>query len=196
MWKDHLLLGMLWIAYGVLHSVLASIWFKVWAKKRLGTLFRYYRLLYTIFAFITLFLLLLFLFQMPSYRLYNHIYFTYFLGGCLLFTGLAIMLVCIKKYFLSLSGIRTLTAEKPASELIITGIHKYIRHPLYLGTFIFIWGLFVMIPTVSLLITNIIITVYTLIGTGYEEKKLEMEFGNSYRQYKKSVPKIIPRFRF
>jgi methanethiol S-methyltransferase len=196
MWKDHLLLGMLWIVYGVLHSVLASIWFKVWAKKRLGTLFRYYRLLYTLFALITLFLLLLFLFQMPSYRLYNHNYFTYFLGGCLLFTGLAIMLVCIKKYFLSLSGIRTLAAEKPASELIITGIHKYIRHPLYLGTFIFIWGLFVMIPTVSLLITNIIITVYTLIGTGYEEKKLEMEFGNSYRQYKKSVPKIIPRFRF
>ncbi len=92
-----------------------------------------------------------------------------------------------------LTGLRSIiTEDKNTSELIITGIHKYVRHPLYLGTFIFIWGLLLLIPLLSLLISNTVITIYTLIGIKFEEEKLIEEFGQSYIEYKNEVPKLLP----
>ena len=102
------------------------------------------------------------------------------------------MILCIQKYFISLSGLRSLINEKSSDILMINGIHRYMRHPLYLGTFLFIWGLFLIQPYLSLLIANTIITVYTLIGIGFEENKLVEEFGEQYTQYKKNVPKLFP----
>ena len=96
---------------------------------------------------------------------------------------------------MNLSGLRSLAIEDFSNELQITGIHKYVRHPLYLGTFMFIWGLFLVIPLLSLLIANVIITVYTLIGIELEEKKLLSEFGENYRLYRQTVPKLIPTFK-
>jgi protein-S-isoprenylcysteine O-methyltransferase Ste14 len=45
-----------------------------------------------------------------------------------------------------------------------------------------------------LLITDFIITVYTLLAIRLEEEKLVAEFGDQYRRYQRSVPKLIPRF--
>ena len=42
------------------------------------------------------------------------------------------------------------------------------------------------------LIAVLIITVYVLIGIKYEERKLLVEFGDSYRDYQLKVPKLIP----
>ena len=69
-----------------------------------------------------------------------------------------------------------------------------VRHPLYFGTFVFIWGFFIVLPYLSLLICNLVVTIYTLIGIRFEEAKLEKEFGESYKQYKAQVPMIIPSF--
>ena len=76
---------------------------------------------------------------------------------------------------------------------MITGVHRIVRHPLYAGTFIFIWGLLIVYPYLSLFITDAIITIYTLIGLKFEEKKMEREFGDAYKSYQQSVPMIIPR---
>lgn len=103
------------------------------------------------------------------------------------------MLVCIKKYFLNLSGLKSLVAEEVISnELRIDGIHRFVRHPLYLGTFIFIWGLFLLYPHWSLLIANSVITIYTLVAIRFEEQKLIEEFGEAYITYQKQVPTILP----
>jgi protein-S-isoprenylcysteine O-methyltransferase Ste14 len=68
------------------------------------------------------------------------------------------------------------------------------RHPLYTGTFLFIWGLWVLFPSLGLLITDSIITVYTVYAIRLEEAKLVAEFGEKYRHYQRTVPKLIPRF--
>ena len=96
-----------------------------------------------------------------------------------------------------MSGLKTLYTDefKSGNRLIITGIHRHVRHPLYAGTFLFIWGLFIFMPFASLLISNFIITCYTLIGIRFEEQKLLREFGRPYEEYKKQVPKIIPSFK-
>jgi protein-S-isoprenylcysteine O-methyltransferase Ste14 len=78
---------------------------------------------------------------------------------------------------------------------MIGGIHRYVRHPLYLGTFLAIWGGFLMYPVLSLFVSNIVITLYTLIGIRFEEKKLVQEFGPAYEKYKEQVPKLIPALK-
>ncbi|RYY64363.1 MAG: isoprenylcysteine carboxylmethyltransferase family protein [Chitinophagaceae bacterium] len=195
MLPTHILLAFLWINYCVLHSVLASLWVKRAAQKWLGNKFRHYRLFYTVFAALSLLAIVFYQLRIDSKALLAVSVLTQMAGLILGLSGLGIMLVCIKKYFVSLSGIKSLVEEKPSTELMIAGIHRYTRHPLYLGTFLAIWGAWFLFPTLSLLISNVVITLYTLYAIQLEEAKLVAEFGDQYRKYQQSVPKLIPRFR-
>lgn len=93
---------------------------------------------------------------------------------------------------MSLSGFKTLIKEESSTELIITGVHRYVRHPLYLGTFIFLWGSLLIFPLLSWLIAVLIITIYTVWAIKFEEDKLLLEYGSQYKIYMEQVPKLIP----
>jgi protein-S-isoprenylcysteine O-methyltransferase Ste14 len=189
---NHILLAVAWSSYCILHSVFASLWFKEKVRTLLKEDYRHYRLLYTLFAFIGFLTILFFQVSIASPPIYKITTTSKIIGGLIGLTGLLVMLFCIKKYFMQLSGLKALIQNRINNELMITGIHKKVRHPLYAGTFIFIWGLLIFFPYPSLLIANLIITIYTLIGIRFEENKLEKEFGEAYRAYKKEVPMIIP----
>jgi methanethiol S-methyltransferase len=105
------------------------------------------------------------------------------------------MFISIKKYFMLLSGIRSIFTPMPASELKINGIHRFVRHPLYSGTILFVWGLFFVFPFLNNLIAASLLTLYVLIGIIFEEKKLKIEFGKDYEEYISKVPMLIPYFR-
>ncbi len=195
MLQSHIFLAVLWISYCVLHSVLASLWVKRAAQKWLGKKFKHYRLFYTVFAALSLLAIVIYQLQIESSALLPASVFTQIAGIIIGLLGLVIMFICIKKYFVSLSGIKSLVEEKPSTELMIAGIHRYTRHPLYLGTFLAIWGAWFIFPTLSLFISNIVITLYTLYAIQLEETKLVAEFGDQYRKYQQSVPKLLPRFR-
>ncbi|MGZ5286420.1 MAG: methyltransferase family protein [Flavisolibacter sp.] len=195
MLPDHLLLALMWILYGVVHSVLAHPGVKIRLQKLLGKSFRYYRIFYVVFAFVTLAGVLLFQITIAPVLLFKATLPVMILGGMVTASGLLLMLVCIRKYFMSLSGLRSLFFAKDSHELIITGVHRYIRHPLYLGTFIFIWGILLILPHLSLLVMNLVVTIYTLIGIKLEEDKLVEEFGQAYIEYRKKVPALLPRLK-
>lgn len=186
---------MLWIIYYVIHSVFASSEVKEFLKNKMGKYFRYYRLSYTLFAFITLGLLLVFQFSFYSPTLIKSLPIKYLALAFLLLPGLIIMAISIKKYFMLLSGIRSVYTPTPPAELKISGIHQYVRHPLYSGTVIFVWGLFFVFPMLNNLIAVLLLTLYVLVGIIFEEKKLIKEFGENYRLYISRVPMLIPSFR-
>jgi methanethiol S-methyltransferase len=194
MLNSHIILAAAWIIYCFFHSLLASVTIKEYVKRSWGSQFKYYSLYYTLFAFLGFALLIYFLLTLLSWRVFPTNIYTMIFGGVFTSFGGMIVISCIRKYFFQLSGLGTLKKETRSNELMITGIHKYVRHPLYSGTFVFIWGLWLLIPSAALGISNFIITVYTLIGIRFEEKKLELEFGEAYRTYQKEVPMIIPRF--
>lgn len=191
---NHIILATLWVVYCVLHSVLASEWLKKRLRKRMRN-YKWYRLWYSLFAFIFLDFLLYWQIRIPTVKLFLSAGFVFVIGGILSLSGLFLMGICIYKYFMNLSGLRSLIIENFSNELQIQGVHRYVRHPLYLGTFAFIWGLFLLLPYLSLLIAIVIITIYTLVGIELEERKLVTEFGDSYVHYQKTVPKLIPSFR-
>ena len=192
---NHFILGCLWLLYCALHSLLAGIAFKRKAQQWMQGNYKHYRLLYTFFAFAGLVAIVWYQVQLDSIYVLEQSIITNAIGLITSTAGIIIMSICIGKYFVSLSGIKSLVQETNSHQLIISGVHRYVRHPLYLGTFLFIWGLLLLFPLLSLLITNIIITAYTLVAIRFEENKLVAEFGDEYRRYQQSVPKILPLFK-
>jgi len=194
MTREHLLLAVLWMLYGITHSVLASTTVKRRFRQNLGAYYKYYRLTYNLIAFAGLIAIVLFQFSIDSIPLFRPNTFSDICGGSITLSGALLMSICIKKYFAGFSGLRSFWEEEAPGQLIISGVHRFVRHPLYLGTFAFIWGLVLLFPTLSLLVSNSIITIYTLIGIQLEERKLLAAFGDQYREYQRKVPKIIPKF--
>lgn len=191
---NHLLLILCWVVYYVVHSVLASTSVKAFFQKKLKNQFRYYRLSYSVFATITLILLLCFQYSFESPVLIKSALIKYFAILFLIIPGIVIMFISIKKYFMLLSGVRSIFTSVPASELKVDGIHRFVRHPLYSGTILFVWGLFFVFPFLNNLIAVILLTLYVFIGISFEEKKLVKEFGEKYHAYILNVPMLIPRF--
>lgn len=195
MLMNQILLAIFWIIYCMLHSVLASTTFKRVMKEKMKQYFKYYRPVYVLFSFVSLIAIIYFQISIGDTQLFSQTTIILVFGIVLGLFGVAIMIACIQKYFLHLSGLRSLFQERTTSSLMVSGIHRYVRHPLYLGTFIFIWSLLLLLPYAGLLISNIVITLYTLIGIRLEEQKLIEEYGDEYRIYKKQVPKLFPYYK-
>lgn len=191
----HWLLILFWIVYYVFHSVLAATSVKLFFKKIFGRFFRFYRLTYSILVTITLIWLLIFQYSFRSPTLIHSILLKYFSALLLVLPGFCIMFISIKKYFLLLSGIRSVYQAVPPVELKVQGIHRLVRHPLYSGTILFVWGLFFIYPMLNNLIAVLLLTAYVLIGINFEEKKLIQEFGEEYEKYISEVPMLIPNIR-
>jgi methanethiol S-methyltransferase len=188
----HFFLAVCWLLYVVVHSVMAGRWFKRIVEKRTGSYYRYYRIFYSIFAAATLILIVVYQFSNFSPFLYHPGLIHYIISTPAVLSGVMVMSICIRKYFLNLSGVDVFLKKKRNNVLEKTGLHAYVRHPLYSGTLLFIWAVFFIFPLLSNLIACVIITVYTCIGIKMEEEKLVMEFGDDYRAYAASVPMLIP----
>lgn len=193
---EHLFLATAWILFGILHSVTASLWFKLKAATLMKKNFKYYRLIYSLFSLLTFGIILFCQVKINSPLLFKAPLLLSSIGLIISVAGLSLMIYCIAIYFRFLTGIAWITADETDNVLIQKGIHQVVRHPLYLGTLIFIWGLLIVFPYISFLIANVILTVYTLIGMKLEERKLEIEFGKDYTDYKEKVPMLIPDLHY
>jgi protein-S-isoprenylcysteine O-methyltransferase Ste14 len=73
------------------------------------------------------------------------------------------------------------------------GPYRLVRHPLYVGWFFAFW----MTPhmTFAHLLFAIATTAYILIAIQLEERDLVREFGESYEEYRRSVPMLVPFMR-
>ena len=191
----HLLLAVLWIAFCLLHSLLAADAVKQKILRRPGRNDAYYRIGYILFALLSFAAVVRYQLSVTSSFLFQPARALQTAGIIAGSGGFIIMGICIARYFRLLSGLRAEQHNPPGDTLLADGLNGYIRHPLYLGTFIFIWSLWVLYPRLSLLISNGIITVYTILGVRMEEKKLVVKFGEAYISYQKKVPMFIPRFR-
>jgi methanethiol S-methyltransferase len=184
--KNNIILALLWIGYGIIHSVLAADSI----KKAFPT--KYYRLIYNLLAIILLIPILYFQITVESKRLLPDSIFNQVIGGIMMSAGIFMMYVSIKGYvskeFLGLDF-----NHKEPDMLKTDGLSEFIRHPLYTGTLLFFWGSFGFFATETFLTTALFITLYVRIGIYFEEKKLVRTFGKEYEEYQKNVPMLIPR---
>ena len=78
------------------------------------------------------------------------------------------------------------------TELIDTGIFKYIRHPLYGSLILLTWGIFLKNVTILLFIISLISTIFLYVTALFDEKECILYFGRKYRDYMKRSKMFIP----
>jgi methanethiol S-methyltransferase len=191
---QHMYLAALWVLYCVFHSLFAANWWKSEMSKLLGRSFRFYRFYYSVFSTFSLVFILYYLVTIESPQMFEVSVFSRLAASIGGIAGIIVMLACTKKYFSVVTGVEAFSQEKKSTIVLQTGgLHSYTRHPLYLGTLVFIWSLYVFFPSLSNLISCCMISFYTVVGMYLEERKLVVEFGEAYKNYSRTVPMLIPR---
>jgi methanethiol S-methyltransferase len=180
------------LVYGAFHSLLASATVKRWARKAMGAFTdRIYRIIFNIIGFIT-FLPVIWVLGM-------------WLGDTLYaWTGvwrlipltlqpvllLLFVVAALQTQLLSFTGLRQLLGGVEPGGLRTTGVYSVVRHPLYsLGL-----GILWLFPIMTAGFLGFVcgVTIYILIGSTLEERRLIDEFGADYLAYQKRVKKLIP----
>lgn len=69
-------------------------------------------------------------------------------------------------------------------------LYSIVRHPIQTGVLMGVWSTAYM--SMTQLMLSVGMSLYIFIGLHYEEKSLEAHFGNTYLDYKKRVPGVIP----
>jgi methanethiol S-methyltransferase len=185
----------LWAAYCALHSFLISIQFTKLITRLLKNYYAFYRLFYVVLSVILLIPLLKY-----SGNPDNQILITYPMPlnivRQILVSGSLIMFwwaFFFNYDSLSFFGIRQILnfgkKNNSSDEIRKNGLLGVIRHPMYLALIVFLWC---RIFSVTDLVVNTLLTIYVFIGTYLEEKKLVLEFGDSYIRYQQEVPILIP----
>jgi len=103
-----------------------------------------------------------------------------------------IIILIIALSFIFISHKTLFHSHEPPDHLIITGIFRFVRNPMYSGILLlYIALIFLSISLISIGIFVFIFVIYNKM-VNYEEKILEDDFGDEYRRYKKTVPKWLP----
>lgn len=77
----------------------------------------------------------------------------------------------------------------PPAGLVTWGVYGIVRHPQFLAGLIILWSRDL---TDNALVTNVVLSLYLIIGARIEEKRLLVKYGDGYRRYMSEVPGFIP----
>jgi len=190
--SQHIIYGLLWLSFGLVHSVLAAHS----TKKLLAPLFgRSYRLVFNLFSILHIGLVIYggqYLLGADAVKFVYSAEFQWLLILSLIL-GIVIFILALREYDLGrFSGVTQLfdpSAQDKDEPLQTGGLHRYVRHPLYSGVYLYLWG---AVQTEFDLVTAGWASLYLLIGSHFEERKLIVDYGDTYREYKARVPSVIP----
>src|SRR5215468_9546470 len=117
-----------------------------------------------------------------------------FSGLPLLFIGAAGLLWCIWQFFSEGRG--TLAPVDPPKDLVVRGLYKYVRNPMYVSVAAILIGEAILFLSSAILIETAIfgLAVYLFV-VFYEEPTLRRQFGEPYERYARKVGRWIPRIR-
>jgi protein-S-isoprenylcysteine O-methyltransferase Ste14 len=180
------------LGYGALHSLLASRTVKTAARDRFGSIAdRLYRLFFNAVSVVALIPLLavlarnlgqvVFVAPMPWAGVMAAVQ-----VAAILLLG-ASFLQSDPAYFI---GLRQLGVAEAEPRLVTTGAYGIVRHPLYTTALLALWCFPVL--TSGTLAFDLGATVYLLVGSEWEERRLIEQFGEEYLRYRKKVARLIP----
>jgi protein-S-isoprenylcysteine O-methyltransferase Ste14 len=113
-------------------------------------------------------------------------------GAALIAAGAAVILEAFARF--ALHGLGTPAPIAPTERLVVTGLYRYVRNPMYLAVASTILGQWLLLGRPVLLAYAIVFgaTVFAFVR-GYEEPTLRARYGEEYERYRAAVPGWWPR---
>lgn len=116
------------------------------------------------------------------------------IGGLLVAIGLPILLDSFARF--ALQGMGTPAPVFPTRHLVVTGLYRYVRNPMYVAVVSLILGQGFLFASVRVLEYGIVVwVIFHLFVLIYEEPVLRSGYGHEYQEFCNHVPRWIPRVR-
>jgi protein-S-isoprenylcysteine O-methyltransferase Ste14 len=114
------------------------------------------------------------------------------LGGIIAAIGLAVVLRCVRDFYVAGKG--TLAPWDPPRHLVVVGLYRYTRNPMYVGvlTFVLGWSLAAGSWRLAAYCAALAVS-FHLRTIWYEEPRLAALFGLDWQRYHAAVPRWLPR---
>jgi len=191
-----LLLILLWLCWCALHSLLIAAPVNDWLQQQRASWRGTYRLAYSLFSALTLLPLLWYQASLPQEVILSWSGWLRIPQAALLLYALIMLIGGIQVYDLGyLVGIRQWQSWQQGTALPVlpftcAGVLRYVRHPWYSSGLPILWTVGPL--TDVNLPARLILSLYLVLGTLLEERKLRQELGEPYRSYCKQVPMLLP----
>ena len=115
-------------------------------------------------------------------------------GSLLVALGLIGLLNSFARF--ALQGLGTPAPVFPTRHLVVTGLYRYVRNPMYVAVVMTILGQGLIFGNVNLMeYGGIVWLLFHLFVLLYEEPTLRATFGEEYELFCAEVPRWIPRLR-
>ena len=115
-------------------------------------------------------------------------------GAVLVLLGAAVYLRCAWNF--AAEGFGTPAPIDPPKELVVRGLYRHVRNPMYVGVVGVLLGEALFFGARVLLeYAAVVFGFFFLFVLAYEEPALRRKFGATYERYCAEVPRWIPRLR-
>jgi len=114
------------------------------------------------------------------------------IGVTLVVVGFAVLVDSFARF--ALEGEGTPAPVAPTETLVVSGLYRHVRNPMYLAVVAAILGQALLFASVSLFrYAGVVWGLFHLFMLAYEEPTLRRRFGDSYRVYQRGVGRWWPR---
>lgn len=193
-WPDIAPLLLCWSGYFALHSILASLAVKRRLAASYPHLMPLYRLGFNILSVLLLLPIFWLMYKNPGPALWRWEGIGAWFANGLALAALGGFLRSLRDYdmqeFLGFRQWKSHTQRAEDQEHFhLSLFHRFVRHPWYFFALILIWT---RDMSAAMLLSSVMMTLYFIIGSRQEEKKLLVYHGKIYRRYMERVPGLIP----
>ena len=116
------------------------------------------------------------------------------LGALLILAGAAVVVSAFARFVME--GLGTPAPVAPTENLVVGGLYRYVRNPMYVAVASVIIGQALLLgQPVLLLYATLFMAVVAAFAHLYEEPTLHERYGAEYDAYRESVPAWYPRLR-
>jgi protein-S-isoprenylcysteine O-methyltransferase Ste14 len=94
-----------------------------------------------------------------------------------------------------MKGLGTPAPVYPTRRLVVGGLYRYVRNPMYVGVFSIVLGQAAIFGDARILAWGLFFWLAThVFVVAYEEPTLRRSFGDEYLSFTQNVPRWVPRF--
>ena len=116
------------------------------------------------------------------------------LGWVMIAAGAAVLISAFAQF--AIGGLGTPAPVAPTERLVVRGLYRYVRNPMYLAVLAVITGQALVLGRPVLLVyAAVVAAAFAAFVLGYEQPTLARRYGAQYEAYRKAVPGWLPHPR-